>query len=133
MALTSHTDTPKAGMLPEQDSAGESKTKPRTANKDSNGGDNDDDDIDDIDSQAWGSFDDDSADPLEAGDLHGDSGQASDPNNLEEMARWSGEPSIKGNSDVLRMILLNFCTLGITYVHDIHTRVDNHVLMPFPR
>ncbi|KAH8675684.1 sucrose transporter [Xylariales sp. PMI_506] len=31
------------------------------------------------------------------------------------MSRWTGQPSIKGSSDAIRMILLNFCTLGITF------------------
>ncbi|KAH6660023.1 major facilitator superfamily domain-containing protein [Truncatella angustata] len=31
------------------------------------------------------------------------------------MSRWTGQPSIMGSSDAVRMILLNFCTLGITF------------------
>lgn len=29
------------------------------------------------------------------------------------MAKWAGQPSIKGSSEMARMLLLNFCTLGI--------------------
>lgn len=29
------------------------------------------------------------------------------------MAKWAGQPSIKGSSETARMLLLNFCTLGI--------------------
>lgn len=31
-----------------------------------------------------------------------------------EMATWSGRPAIKGSSEAVRMVLLNFCTIGIT-------------------
>ncbi|KAJ0365705.1 hypothetical protein COL154_004285 [Colletotrichum chrysophilum] len=33
-----------------------------------------------------------------------------------EMSSWSGQPSIRGSSEAMRMILLTFNTLGITYV-----------------
>jgi hypothetical protein len=32
------------------------------------------------------------------------------------MASWAGQPSIKGSSETLRMILLTFSTIGFTYV-----------------
>lgn len=44
-----------------------------------------------------------------------DDGWVRDPNNPEEMSRWAGQPSIRGSSDALRMILLNISTLGITF------------------
>jgi hypothetical protein len=32
------------------------------------------------------------------------------------MASWVGQPSVKGGSELVRMILLNFTSIGITYV-----------------
>lgn len=37
--------------------------------------------------------------------------------NLPNMATWSGQPAIRGNSEAMRMILLSFVTIGITYVY----------------
>ena len=34
-----------------------------------------------------------------------------------EMASWSGQPAIKGGSEMMRMVLLTFNAIGITYVH----------------
>jgi hypothetical protein len=33
-----------------------------------------------------------------------------------EMATWAGQPSIRGSSEAVRMILLTFASIGITYV-----------------
>ncbi|KAF5963916.1 SUT1D-like sucrose transporter [Fusarium bulbicola] len=48
--------------------------------------------------------------------------QSQDNNSLESqgrnpanMASWSGQPAIRGNSEAVRMILLNFVTIGITF------------------
>ncbi|KAI1065214.1 hypothetical protein LB507_000326 [Fusarium sp. FIESC RH6] len=35
--------------------------------------------------------------------------------NLPNMANWSGQPAIRGNSEAMRMILLSFVTIGITF------------------
>lgn len=46
--------------------------------------------------------------------------------NPANMASWSGTPSIKGNTEAVRMVLLNFITIGVTYVsfcHDTTYRV----------
>ncbi|KAF6818616.1 sucrose transport protein [Colletotrichum sojae] len=32
-----------------------------------------------------------------------------------EMSSWSGQPSIRGSSEAVRMVLLTFCTIGITF------------------
>jgi hypothetical protein len=76
---------------------------------------------DDAGSQSWEPFDDDFNDPTPRSsdddadvDADGDGDWVQDHNNPEEMSRWAGQPSIKGSSDAMRMILLNFCTLGIT-------------------
>ena len=37
--------------------------------------------------------------------------------NLPNMGNWSGQPAIRGNSEAMRMILLSFVTIGITYVY----------------
>jgi hypothetical protein len=75
----------------------------------------------DADSHGWGSFDeDDFEDPIEAASRteedgeDGEEGWIRNPNNPLEMSRWAGQPSVRGNSDAMRMVLLNFCTLGIT-------------------
>ena len=34
----------------------------------------------------------------------------------EEMATWSGHASVKGNSEIVRMLLLNFNAIGMTLV-----------------
>jgi hypothetical protein len=81
-------------------------------------------DHDDAESQSWEPFDEDWADPaaqhasLQDGALGPDEeeGWVRNPNNPAEMSRWTGQPSIMGSSDTMRMILLNFCALGITYV-----------------
>lgn len=35
-----------------------------------------------------------------------------------EMSSWIGQPAIKGSSEAMRMVLLNFCAVGTTYVPD---------------
>ncbi|KAJ4259135.1 hypothetical protein NW757_002465 [Fusarium falciforme] len=35
--------------------------------------------------------------------------------NPANMASWSGTPSIKGNTEAVRMVLLNFITIGVTF------------------
>lgn len=85
------------------------------------------DDAADSDSEAWEPFD----DPYAAVPTHArassanigeqredrdgdeDDGWVCNPNNPAEMSKWSGQPSIKGSSDTVRMLLLNFSTLGI--------------------
>lgn len=37
--------------------------------------------------------------------------------NSPNMASWSGQPAIRGNSEAVRMVLLSFVTIGITYVY----------------
>lgn len=37
--------------------------------------------------------------------------------NRANMASWSGQPAIRGNSEAVRMVLLSFVTIGITYVY----------------
>ncbi|KAK6079084.1 sucrose transport protein [Seiridium cupressi] len=77
----------------------------------------------DAESQSWEPFDEDWADPAahrassHDGDVDPDEedGWVRNPNNPAEMSRWTGQPSVKGSSDAMRMILLNFCTLGITF------------------
>jgi hypothetical protein len=82
---------------------------------------------DETESQAWEPFDEDWAEPTvhqqaasRDGALHpnddndDDDGWVRNPNNPAEMTKWAGQPSIRGSSDAMRMILLNFCTLGIT-------------------
>lgn len=34
----------------------------------------------------------------------------------EDMASWSGQPSIKGGSEIMRMVLLTFNSIGMTFV-----------------
>lgn len=88
-----------------------------------------DDATDNSDSEAWEPFDDPytAAIPTNARaaspnigeqreDRDGDDeddGWVRNPNNPAEMSKWSGQPSIKGSSDTVRMLLLNFSTLGI--------------------
>lgn len=85
-------------------------------------------DDDETESQIWEPFDEDWADPAlqratsrDAGsdanrdDNDSDDGWVRNPNNPEEMSKWAGQPSVRGSSDAMRMILLNFCTLGITF------------------
>lgn len=36
--------------------------------------------------------------------------------NPANMASWAGQPAIKGSSEGVRMVLLTFVTIGITYV-----------------
>ncbi|RYP88228.1 hypothetical protein DL769_000326 [Monosporascus sp. CRB-8-3] len=43
-------------------------------------------------------------------------GWVHDPNNPAEMSRWSGQPSIKGSSESMRMLLLTCSTIGISFV-----------------
>ncbi|RYP03135.1 hypothetical protein DL764_005342 [Monosporascus ibericus] len=43
-------------------------------------------------------------------------GWVHDPNNPGEMSRWSGQPSIKGSSESMRMLLLTCSTIGISFV-----------------
>ncbi|RYP12116.1 hypothetical protein DL765_007485 [Monosporascus sp. GIB2] len=43
-------------------------------------------------------------------------GWVHDPNNPGEMTRWSGQPSIKGSSESMRMLLLTCSTIGISFV-----------------
>jgi solute carrier family 45 protein 1/2/4 len=31
-----------------------------------------------------------------------------------EMANWTGQPSIRGSTEAIRMVLLSFCSIGIT-------------------
>lgn len=33
-----------------------------------------------------------------------------------KMASWSGQPAVKGSSEAVRMVLLSFVTIGVTYV-----------------
>lgn len=114
MAITSQNASPRIGIPSEQDSAKQPLAKPRP------GRDDGADDEDDFDTQAWEPFDDDFAEPPEAAS-RGDGVWANDPNNPAEMARWAGQPSVRGGSDAIRMVLLNFCTLGITYVRRVQT------------
>ncbi|RYP70149.1 hypothetical protein DL771_005661 [Monosporascus sp. 5C6A] len=43
-------------------------------------------------------------------------GWVHDPNNPGEMSRWSGQPSIKGSSESMRMLLLTCSTIGFSFV-----------------
>ncbi|RYO83596.1 hypothetical protein DL766_006474 [Monosporascus sp. MC13-8B] len=43
-------------------------------------------------------------------------GWVHDPNNPGEMTRWSGQPSIKGSSESMRMLLLTCSSIGISLV-----------------
>ncbi|RYP25290.1 hypothetical protein DL767_008468 [Monosporascus sp. MG133] len=43
-------------------------------------------------------------------------GWVHDPNNPGEMSRWSGQPSIEGSSEAMRMLLLTCSTIGISFV-----------------
>jgi len=72
--------------------------------------DDDDDDDDDDDASEQGGAGDEGERESE-GDLTVI--LAEDP---VEMATWSGHPSVKGNSEAVRMILLCFAAIGITYV-----------------
>jgi hypothetical protein len=75
-------------------------------------------------SEAWEPLNEDWADPAVQhaslrhaetdADPEDDDGWVRNPNNPAEMSRWTGQPSVRGSSDAIRMILLNFCTLGIT-------------------
>lgn len=57
--------------------------------------------------------------PNESDDEDDDSGDAEDDalvldQDPAEMSSWSGQPSIRGSSEAVRMILLTFSTIGIT-------------------
>ncbi|KAK8055529.1 hypothetical protein PG993_000756 [Apiospora rasikravindrae] len=103
------------------------------------------DDGNGIDNEAWEPFDDPYAVPttnLQAtsqstdgrredgdGDEDEDDGWVCNPNNPAEMSKWSGQPSIKGSSDTVRMLLLNFCTLGIVFTWGVEMTYGNPYLL----
>lgn len=43
-------------------------------------------------------------------------GRVHDPNARREMSRWLGQPSIKGSTESMRMLLLTCNVIGIAYV-----------------
>ncbi|KAK8140262.1 hypothetical protein PG984_000328 [Apiospora sp. TS-2023a] len=102
------------------------------------------DDATDSDSEAWEPFD----DPYAAVPTHArtasenigaqredrdgddeDDGWVRNPNNPAEMSKWSGQPSIKGSSDTVRMLLLNFSTLGIVFTWGVEMTYGNPYLL----
>lgn len=103
----------KAGVEHKEGLAEAGKHSPRSSS-----------DSDGADSQAWDAFDEDWAEPAAPPtssrngntDPDEEDGWVRNPLNPAEMSRWTGQPSIRGSSDAMRMILLNFCTLGITWV-----------------
>ncbi|KAK7941241.1 uncharacterized protein PG986_013628 [Apiospora aurea] len=95
------------------------------------------------DSEAWEPFDDPYAVPTsnlraasqsadgrrEDGDEDEDDGWVRNPKNPAEMSKWSGQPSIKGSSDTVRMLLLNFSTLGIVFTWGVEMTYGNPYLL----
>ncbi|KAK8095782.1 hypothetical protein PG999_013804 [Apiospora kogelbergensis] len=102
-------------------------------------------DENDFDSEAWEPFDDAdtvptdhlrAASPITEGwredqndDDDNNDGWVHNPSNPAEMSRWSGQPSIKGSSDMVRMLLLNFCTLGIVFTWGVEMTYGNPYLL----
>ncbi|KAF3015665.1 hypothetical protein E8E14_012637 [Neopestalotiopsis sp. 37M] len=118
---TTVSDPLKSGVARKDDDA----VKDSTAHSPRSSSDRADDETE---SQAWEPFDEDWAEPTvhqqaasRDGAIHpnndddDDDGWVRNPNNPAEMTKWAGQPSIRGSSDAMRMILLNFCTLGITF------------------
>ncbi|KAK8050640.1 major facilitator superfamily domain-containing protein [Apiospora phragmitis] len=99
------------------------------------------DDENEFDSEAWEPFDEVDAVPttnLRAAsqitdgrrdDGDEDDGWVRNPNNPAEMSKWSGQPSIKGSSDTVRMLLLNFSTLGIVFTWGVEMTYGNPYLL----
>ncbi|KAK8087974.1 hypothetical protein PG997_002935 [Apiospora hydei] len=101
------------------------------------------DDGNDSDSEAWEPFDDPYAVPTtnlraasqsadgrrEDEDEDEDDGWVRNPKNPAEMSKWSGQPSIKGSSDTVRMLLLNFSTLGIVFTWGVEMTYGNPYLL----
>ncbi|KAK8874912.1 sucrose transporter [Apiospora arundinis] len=126
---------PEAQTLPDTTSA-----RPRQPSHDEH----------DFDSEAWEPFEEDAADTFvptnhsprpafritegRRGDRNDDDNDEEDgwvrnPSNPAEMTRWSGQPSIKGSSDTVRMLLLNFCTLGIVFTWGVEMTYGNPYLL----
>lgn len=76
--------------------------------------DADDDSLDGLDAWGGGGDDDDVGfDPLGEEEERERVGARS-RSGAGEMSTWSGQPAVKGSSEAMRMVLLNFSSIGIT-------------------
>lgn len=111
MAAVTSSESLKPGVEHEEDHIKDGKHSPRSSSE-----------SDGADSQSWDALDEDwsdaAAQPASARnddtDPDEEDGWVRNPLNPSEMSRWTGQPSVRGSSDAMRMILLNFCSLGIT-------------------